>query len=311
MKENLNTIDKIVFWNGSGAVEKDICEELGIKACFIENGYFPNTLQVNSNGVNCDVEFAQLSLIDFLQFTFKETQHKQKSDFVIQDVPLHTVKRFLYRLFDDQYNFLTIESLMHNIRMGKAKKRFASLPVDELDIDSLKKYIFFPLQVNSDTQIVLNSRYTSMYDVLEIILPKLLETGYNIILKEHPAEMEKVDYSSFVDNKRVFLTKKFDIDALIKHAEFVVCVNSSVGLQALAAARKTLILGKSMYDSCPGAIVYDEVKSVLEQIDAVSIDEVSLEKYISHFKEKIFIKGNWRQPTIEFLHGISCRIDAV
>jgi len=298
----------ILFWNGSGTVEKEICESLYIKSYYFENGYFPQTLQVNQNGVNCDTEFANLSFNEFLRFSFPIKKLSPSFNFQTVSFNQDPIKRFMYRLFDSDFNYMLYEVILHNYRLKAAKSRFTKLKNDIFDLKSIGKYIFFPLQVNSDTQIVLNSKFSSMYEVLDFILPQLKKIGYKIILKEHPFEVEKVDYLRFIDNKNVFLLTKSNIEDLIDNSEFVVCVNSSVGLQAMSRKKPCLILGHSMYDSCPISISYINNLVIKKEIENLKIRENEIESYIHHFKNNIFINGDWKNPTIELLHSIAERI---
>lgn len=304
---NKNYFDIVLFWNGSGNVEKDVCKNLEIRCWHFENGYFPNTLQLNKSGVNCDSEFANLNLTDFKAFNYQKGLLPHK-DFSPVSIKTDFIKRILYRLFDNQFNYLFIESIRYNRSLNQAKKRFEKLDSETLNQELLHPYIFFPLQVNSDTQIILNSKYNSMYHVLETVLPILKKTGLKILLKEHPFEVEKVDYSKFVDNKTVFLLKKVDINNAISMSEFVVCVNSSVGLQALELKKPVLLLGKSMYQSCPGAIEFDKDMNIPSEMQKKASEVVESEVFINHIKNEIFIKGIWRNPSTPLLHDISDRI---
>lgn len=302
--------DMILFWNGAGNVENDACQKLNIKTFHFENGYFPNTFQMNRRGVNCNAEYANLQLDDFLNFKYPSINYSP--DKIHSPIILSTrlFERYFYRLFDSKFNIIIKEAFLYNKRLKKAKQRFIQLPVDELELSQMGKYIFFPLQVNSDTQIILNSPYSSMYDALKQILPKLKETGYKILLKEHPFEVETVNYSPFIDNENVFLIKKYDINELIEKSEFVVNINSSVGLQSIENYKKVLLLGESLYDHAPSSVRYDENESILKTLEIVEADKKLTDCYINHFKKEIFIEGDWKKLTPEFLNKVIDRIIA-
>ena len=53
-----------------------------------------------------------------------------------------------------------------------------------------------------------------MYEAIEKVLPILKSTGYKIIIKEHPLEVEPVDYSSFIDGEQVLLTRKANLEGI-------------------------------------------------------------------------------------------------
>jgi capsular polysaccharide export protein len=302
-----NTFDSVLFWNGKGNVESYVCKEIGQKCFFFENGYFPDTLQMNRAGVNCEAEFAQLNEDDFLKFVFQHRDICPRTDFNIISVKQKFISRIFYRFLDASYRSYFLEYLKHTFQLSKAKKRFKKQLPDNLSELPRAGYIFFPLQVNSDTQIILNSPYKSMYETLSLVLPELLKTGSKIIIKEHPYEVEPVCYKEFVDRKDVFLCSKTDIDNLIKESVYVVCVNSSVGLQALAQNKPVLILGESIYDFCPGAVKYNGEQSITH-IEKVSKTGIDNSKSLKHFSEKIFIDGNWNSISLTMLHSIAQRI---
>jgi len=293
----------VLFWNGSGTVEKDVVERLSVPAFYLENGYFPNTLQVNRGGVNCNADFARLSISEFMGFMYP-VKNAKRLDFEMVRYAPNPAKRMFMRLFDPKFNFMLKEAVLYNKRSAVAKRRFASLPVDEYDLPTKGEYIFFPLQVNSDTQIILNSGYDSMYDAVERILPELLKTGKKIIMKEHPFEVECVDYSRFVDGENVILLKKYDLNALIDNAAFTVNINSSVGLQAIERGGNVLLLGSAMYRNAPNCVEYKNYESI-ERLISLSENPSS---YIDHFKNNIFIEGDWKVPDVFLLHKIADRV---
>lgn len=301
--------DKVIFWNGEGNVETQICEDIGMDAMFLENGYFPGTLQFNYGGVNCNASYSNLEFENFCKYSIKEID-SGKIDLLIVSVKQNIFSRYILRAGDKKYNYLFKNIIKSNRARANARKRFSALPVDNIDLKSFGKYIFFPLQVNSDTQIVLNSPFDSMYEVLETILPKIKNKGFKILIKEHPAEVENVDYSRFIDNDETFLIKKFPINKLIEGADFTICVNSSVGLQAIEAQSKVVVLGESLYSSAPNVILWTESTDIIKSSSEISINAQQVKAYTSHLRNKIFIKGRWQVPDLELLRSISNRIQA-
>ncbi|MFV0505855.1 MAG: hypothetical protein ACK5L5_03965 [Bacteroidales bacterium] len=297
--------ERVIIWNGEMNVETDACKELGVETFFCENGYFPNTFQANRRGVNAKSEYARLSQCDFMQFHFPQTNIPLVS-LSILEVKQSLFKRYIYRFFSAEYRHIMWQALRNNRAKKIAKKSFENTAADTLDLESLTNWVFFPLQVNSDTQIVLNSPYRSMYEVLDCTLPKLLKAGYQVVLKEHPEEVEPVDYGKFVDNKQVFLLKKYDIVQLIAKSNFTITVNSSVGLQAVEASRPVVVLGESFYMSAPNVDGLDKESELITLVEHINPSEV--QDYIHHFKNNIFIAGSWRNPTNEFLQKLCSRI---
>ncbi len=304
------SFDYILILNGAFNVETDVCKELSIKTFFFEHSYFPNAIQMDPKGVNSNASFSNLSYDDLLQFKYKQNPFQELKDFAFEDVNYKIAERYLYRIVDSKYNSFFSEFIKRKSNSNKAKKRFQFFDNETVNIKEGEKFILFPLQVNSDTQIILNSKYSSMYEAIDDILPALKRIGYKIVIKEHPMEVEPVDYSKYADNKQVFVVKKIDLDLFIEQAEFIVNINSSVGMQAVAKHKKVLLLGDSFYKNSPLSIHFldinpDELKMVMDEL---VIDIEKTDRYIKHFKEHIFIDDHFYKPTIKLFERIRNRL---
>ncbi len=299
-----NHFDRVIIWNGEANVESKICEDLGMVVWYCENGYFPNTFQMNTKGVNCKAVYANCSYNQFMQFRFAKTDLAEIK-FSVSTIKHSLAKRYFYRFFSSRYRSIMWQALQSGIRKKAAKRQFNEAPTDTIKLETLGKFAFFPLQVNTDTQILLNSNYSSMYEVLECTIPKLIGAGYKVVLKEHPEELEPVNYSAFVDNKNVFLVRKYDLNKLIEQSSFVINVNSSVGLQAVAKHKPVIVLGESFYLSAP-SVCFMQKDQALPKISKANIEET--EQYIQQLKDELFITGNWRKLTNSFLQQLCSRI---
>lgn len=307
--------DYVLILNGAFNVETDVCLELDIKTFFFEHAYFPKAIQMDSKGVNSNASFANLPYEELLKFRYPKNEFIPLKDFVFTDIKYKMAERYIYRLFDSKYNSFIKQFINRKQNLTKAIKRFKSFENEIVDIKEGEKYILFPLQVNSDTQIILNSKYSSMYEAIDNILPVLKKTEFKIIIKEHPMEVEPVDYGKYADNKQVFVVKKIDLDKFIKNAEFVVNINSSVGMQAVAKYKKVLLLGESFYKNSPLSIYYPEISNknlsdVMEKIkvDKSEVDKSEVDKYINHFRDEIFLKGHFYTPDVNFFERIRNRM---
>ncbi len=304
------TYDKVLFWNGDSHVENPICKKLNINCMYFENGYFPNTLQLNYSGVNANADYANLKFKEFLKYRFPEASLKQEN-IEISHIKQHIIPRFFLRLFDPSFSYFSTSILKSSYLKWKSKQRFTKTKEDKIDLSKIGDFIFFPLQVNSDTQIILNSSYKSMYDVLKFILPQLKKTGYKILIKEHPAEIEPVNYEKFIDNRITFLIKKFPIEELIKKSVFTINVNSSVGLQAISEKKPVFTLGNCFYGQAPNVYNLKDGINIHDLLNEINFNNNDVDAYIQHLKKNIFIEGNWRTPEPELFHRISRRILAI
>lgn len=304
-----NNYDYVLLLNGAFNVETDVCKELKIKTFFFEHAYFPKAIQMDSKGVNSNTSFANLTYDDLLNFKYKKNEFQPLNDFSFLEIKYKMIERYFYRLFDFSNSFV-FQMVGRKRNLLKASKRFKTFENENSIIKNNEKFILFPLQVNSDTQIILNSKYSSMYEAIDDVLPALKKTGLKIIVKEHPMEVEPVNYTKYADDKQVFIVKKVNLDKFIDNAEFVVNINSSVGFQAIAKYKKVVLLGNSFYKNSPSTIYFEDIKSIdlLDVVNELNVDKEKIDRYINYFKKEIFLKGHFYTPDVNFFERIRNRL---
>lgn len=302
--------DFILILNGAFNVETEACKSLSIKTFFFEHSYFPKAIQMDPDGVNSKASFADLMLEDIYKFSYSTGKYQPYDDFVFEDVNYNIYERYVYRMFDIKYNNFLKGFILRKHKSNQASKRFKSFSNETIDLKKGEKYILFPLQVNSDTQIILNSKYSSMYEAIDDILPELKASGMKIIIKEHPMEVEPVDYKKYADHQQVFVVSKIDLDHYVENAEFIVNINSSVGMQAVSKYKRVVLLGDSFYKNSPLSIYYPTLKSknLIEEINNIVINKEETDKYIQHFKSNIFIDDHFYKPTVNLFERIRNRL---
>jgi len=295
-------VDKMIVWAGLGNVEKTVCQVHNIDAFYCENGYFGNTFQMNKRGVNSEGSFVDLAPEQLYEFAYPNAALPASiSEFALIKTPFNKFNYYLKRLFDEDYRKYLFSMIQYNLAVKKAKKSFSEQVFENIDFEKIGKFVFIPLQVNSDTQTILYSEFKDSYDFLSKVIPKLKQLGHHIVLKQHPFETEPVDYSAFVD-EQVSLYSKCDLNALIDSAEFVVTINSSVGLQAIERGKKVVACGAALYQNAPNCFSLD----ALDKIEQQPLQDAS--KYIEKLKRDIFITGNWREVDESLLASISQRM---
>ena len=120
---------------------------------------------------------------------------------------------------------------------GKNKRRLPFSAAPE------SGFVFLPLQVSSDSQIILNSEI----DNLGAIERVLSQTDKTVVIKPHPAERD-IDYlvPIVMDNPRVVVSNE-NTFLLLSSADEVYTINSTVGLESLILGKKTTFLGRSYF----------------------------------------------------------------
>lgn len=122
-----------------------------------------------------------------------------------------------------------------------------------------KKYFFFPLQLNSDSQIQLYSPYVRMQEVIaDVITSFAIKANKDtaLLIKNHPLDNGMICYRRFIENfakelgvaERVVFVDGGALDEMISNCSGVVVVNSTVGLRALELNKPVYCLGWAVYN---------------------------------------------------------------
>jgi len=299
------SFDLLIIWNGALSLEKRLAEKLSIDTVYLENGYFPDTLQIGRKGVNSNADFSDMNYDTFLAHTHLPSTSGLKK-IITKDVTTHPIQNILNigLLIYNPFDFLT-KVLIYSRKMVA---KFKTIFLREKHIVLPEKFIFIPFQVHDDTQTLFNSPIIKkMNDILDFFYPEIKEVlpDHKIIVKEHPVDLGRADYN--VLKKKypdIIWLKKYNFNELLNKCDYVITVNSSSGLQAIEKYKKVLILGSCFYKNNPFTEYISRVPEFRDKLNILkekSLDKSHIDKYIKHFKKNIFIQGglkNFRSETL-------------
>lgn len=219
--------DLLVVWNGMQlplASAAAAAREAGVKTLFCENGYLPHTVVMDPNGVN-----AGGSLIGKGPEFYRAVEPSAEK-------------------LAEIYTTAPVARGLNPKTHKRPEAEDFTLPV---------RYVFLPLQVHDDSQILMYSpRFADMPSVVRSVAKAVqsLGGGLKLVVKEHPSDYGRIDYSAlraaFPD---VQFTRTFPTRDLIAGAAAVVTVNSTVGIEGVLARRPVLTLGRAFYN-VPGVV---------------------------------------------------------
>lgn len=120
-------------------------------------------------------------------------------------------------------------------------------------------YFFFPLQLNSDSQIQLYSPYVRMHEAIADVLTSFAKhapSNTHLLIKNHPLDNGLIDYDAFVKGfseqlgiaDRVTFVDFGNTGQMVGRSRGVVLVNSTVGIMALEKGIPVYCLGHSIYN---------------------------------------------------------------
>ena len=274
-----NEIDTIFLMGDSREYHKRAikkAEENGIEVYVFEEGYFrPNYITLEKSGVNHNSELPRN--IDFYlsQDVEKMKQENIKGKVEIGPVYYYMAKSaiiyyilmYVFNISYKNYKHHRTRSVYVEFAAGWVnyfKKRYNLIAERKIykKINELKgSYFFVVLQVREDFQVREHSNYTSIENYIEEVLVSFKNTNKDpeahIVIKHHPMDRGKVDYSSFIkevcfhinlDRKKVIYVYDINLPEVIKGAKGSITINSTVGLQSLHHGVPVKIMGSAMYD---------------------------------------------------------------
>lgn len=278
----------VVVWGGYRIKQSPFilaANDLGIKVIYLENGYLPNTTQVDQIGVN-----AQSSLSREPSFYLNSSGEEPDVS-----LPESLVKREAVRLKSDSDD------------SGK-------LP---------SKYIFVPFQVNSDAQILINSpRIKNMEQFFEevcTVAKHFEKENVFFIFKEHPScEVDYSDLYQRIKNEKrqnVKFINSISTETLIKRAEAVITINSSVGMESLLFSKPVICLGNAVYGIDGLAFTptsEQEITSCIQEIlHGWQANEALRKKFLLYLYNDYLVHGSEKYPSEEHFLAMAKRIQTL
>ncbi|QHM71585.1 hypothetical protein [Mixta intestinalis] len=218
-----------------------------------------------SNASSLFYELLKNNKIDFSQAKNVEGFDKWREEYCYEKLKDHTVpqvksfshkKNIIHRIYGacelltkvSSYQKLKLLDVLSNKnKIVKKIDKSAWLPWLEKEI-KCKDYIFFPLQVFSDSQVKLHSHV----DVKQALIKAMQiakEDGIPLLVKPHPAEFDSkvIDIIIGLKKEQNFLLSDDNTFKLIKNSQKVIVINSTVGLEAILLGKHVEFLGLSFY----------------------------------------------------------------
>jgi len=172
-------------------------------------------------------------------------------------------------------------------RIGKGREVFQgtkkSLP---------KQYIFVPFQVDSDTQIIMQSPWIKdMKALFSLIETLTATTSYHFVFKEHPSSTVKYPHlhQKAKKNPQIHFHNSHNTQNLIEKSMAIITINSTVGIESLLFHKKVIVLGDAFY--------------AIEGISQRARDFESLLKIVKTFKNEI-LDTNLVNNFLKYLYNV-------
>lgn len=184
-----------------------------------------------------------------------------------------------------------------------ARKPKRSLPGAPVRLP--ENYIFLPLQVATDTQILLNGRWVP--SIREMLLaairqiPRLPE-GWALVVKEHPSCRIKnaAVLTQHVDTSGLIVSTIEDTFDLVRGSRGVLTLNSSVGLQSFFFDKPVAVLGDAFYRQSGLVETADsesELGDLFARADGWTFDASLRDAFMSWLCAEYYVPIDEKNPT--------------
>ncbi|HIF9143118.1 TPA: hypothetical protein ACX6PU_003737 [Photobacterium damselae] len=282
---NKFTIKTVILWNVVSAMNAAIYNLLdrnNVNLNILENGFFrPDTITLDYLGLNVNSAYYKYG-------GSVEKLNKYK----LRECCLQPKKKYLkFRLLE----FLPIWPLNNAYySIGKiVKKRFLKKNNIHANYDSISscRYVFLPLQLIEDSQNVYYSNYMNYLDIIKDSLKLIDGNDFKLVIKPHPLDLNIKECIRQINsiNEGNIIISNGDTKYLIENSEFVICVNSTVGFEALLCNKYVYLLGQAMYEKLNGVngvTIGDNVEKFRSktQIDFNINSYTRIDNLIEYFK---------------------------
>lgn len=279
---------------------RDFAELHNIKILFFELSNLPGKLFFDCKGSNAlSYLYNHINILNSFKVSNKEYD-QWRNKYIENNFKAHKVKQKvdikkfkirygLYSRFGCFITGLKIKKfdLIKKIRSYILSRKL-SIIYDKYNINK-EKYYFFPMQVSSDSQIVLNSDI-GLFEGLLIALNKAREDKLDLVVKLHPAEK-----NVFIIKKILMYREKYNFKIVkdntfkvIKNAEKIITINSTIALESMILGKEVNILGRSYYKYFNDEYLKNYILGYLINIDYFSnepITEKQILSLIQHYEK--------------------------
>ena len=251
-------IEQIWLWNGLSSASlagNDFAKENEISRRFFEIANIPEKVFVDCEGVNLRSSlYGKPEKLDYPADLEKYRAWREKyfsrklSEFSIpQD--FSNKKIYWVQWVDLIFSVFGLSQLSSRVNLLETfaiNKKFSDFEFDRMPEND--SFIFFPLQVSTDTQLTINSNIDN-FDAIKILSRRAREAGLKLCVKPHPAERNFKFNAEVLDfaRKEGALVLDGNTFLIIKAAREVVVINSTVGLESLIVGKPTQFLGDSFF----------------------------------------------------------------
>lgn len=170
-------------------------------------------------------------------------------------------------------------------------------------------YVFYPIQCFREARIT--KRAPAFYNQPSLIeyLSRSIPYNTELVVKDHPQRKGELSLSDIkhISKFSNFVSTSVSTHYLIKHSEGIICLNNTVGHEAIVHGKPVVSLGESFYDDLDFVINLDNIHNLSNQITLAlnreGPSEEKILKYINGLYE-ISVDVEWGNTDTENISNI-------
>lgn len=180
-----------------------------------------------------------------------------------------------------------------------------ALQISPVLCGSSGKFILVPFQVETDSQML---RFSPWIHTMRALVENLLTAssylppGWRFICKTHPAEPKRHRWLKALIDRHACLElaePKATIQGLIYNAGAVITINSTVGIEALLAGKRVIVLGQAFYaieSMVLKARNATQLKQAIAHLPDWKPDSALVAAFLQHLSA-YQVPGDWRRDS--------------
>jgi hypothetical protein len=247
--EAMSRFDAALVWNGGELQAASVAAAArreGKPVVFLENGLLPRTVQVDPAGVNAASAARERIATGW--------RRARRWIAPAPGAPVRVVEPSLaFRALATTAEW--VEALLHPERarfsprvrrraLRQVRRRARPVPGDAAALPA--RFVFVPLQVHDDTQVLHHGGWAS--SMAELLQAVRAASPLPVVVREHPMDVGRADLRALRARFPEFQwTRTRPLEECLRRTAAVVTINSTVGVEALALGRPVVVCGACVY----------------------------------------------------------------
>lgn len=279
------------IFNGTSAATmalSEFCKSKKVKKKYFELSNIPGKIFVDNEGTNANSSLMKnIDLLkeyyineqEFIEWKNKYIDYKKNEKLIGQGKKNKNIylgfiiDYYLSSLFNIPFYYNN--SIFYKIHQKYLLNKSNPFIFDDLP-EKNEKFVFYPLQVSNDSQLLLNSKFTNKQAIIKTI-EMANSRNLKVVVKPHPAEpdIREIENIFKLKNKYDFKIVNSNTYEILSKAELIITINSTVGLEGLIFNKEVIFLGKTFFAKLNNILLRNYLLGYLINIEYYGSDKIT------------------------------------